>query len=185
MRGRARHLLRHPLAQAGCGAGDIHAIGECDAAPNGYANLLVVHPSLPVDGVRALIALAKARPGQLNYGASAVGGTPHLAGELFKSMAGIDIVRVSYKGMAQAVTGLIGGEFMLMFPTMSSGIAHVKSRRLNVEMVRVLQSASTRERLATGGLEAVGSSAEQFATAVKNDMTRMGKVIRDAGIQAQ
>ena len=58
-------------------------------------------------------------------------------------------------------------------------------QRLNVEMVRVLQSASTRERLATGGLEAVGSSAEQFATAVKNDMTRMGKVIRDAGIPAQ
>ena len=150
-------------------------------------------------------------------------------------MAGIDIVRVSYKGMAQAVTGLIGGEIMLMFPTMSSGIAHVKSRRLkalaitsaqpsprfphlptvsasglpgyesttmggvfapvntspaivqrlNVEMVRVLQSASTRERLATGGLEAVGSSAEQFATAVRADMQRMGKVIRDAGIPAQ
>jgi tripartite-type tricarboxylate transporter receptor subunit TctC len=73
-------------------------------------NILVVHPSLPVKSVRELIALARARPGALNYASGGSGGSPHLAAELFKSMARVDIVRVSYKGGGPAVNDLIAGQ---------------------------------------------------------------------------
>jgi tripartite-type tricarboxylate transporter receptor subunit TctC len=93
-------------------------------------NILVVHPSLPVRTVRELIALARAQPGALNYGSTTPGGSIHLAGELFKVMAGADIVRVSYRGEAAALTGLISGSLQLMFSNVSGGLPHVKSGRL-------------------------------------------------------
>ncbi len=71
--------------------------------------MLVVHPSLPVKSVKDLVALAKARPGALNYGSGAAGAITHLAAELFKSMAGVNIVRIPYKGDGPAVIDLIGG----------------------------------------------------------------------------
>ena len=73
-------------------------------------NVLVVNPSLPVKSVKDLIALARARPGQLNYGAGGAGSTPHTAAELFKHLANVDIVRVNYKGSGPAQIGLITGE---------------------------------------------------------------------------
>jgi tripartite-type tricarboxylate transporter receptor subunit TctC len=76
-------------------------------------DVLVVHPSLPVKSVRELIVLAKARPGQLNYASGPAGGSPHLAGALFKAMAGIDIVLVSCKGGGPALNGLLSGEVQL------------------------------------------------------------------------
>ncbi|MDB5864142.1 MAG: putative uptake protein, partial [Betaproteobacteria bacterium] len=79
-------------------------------------SLLVVHPSVPVKTVRQLIALAKQRPGRLNYAAGTLGATPHLAGELFRHMAGVDMVRVGYKGTGAAVIGVMSGEVHLMFP---------------------------------------------------------------------
>ena len=77
--------------------------------------VLVVHPSLPVKTVKELIALARSRPGQLNYSSGIAGSTPHLAGELFKSMTGVDIVRVTYKGGAPALIALLSGETQVMF----------------------------------------------------------------------
>src|SRR5687768_3384374 len=73
-------------------------------------NILVVHPSLPVKSVKELIALAKARPGELNLAIGGVAGISHLAGELFKAMLGINLVGVPYKGSAPAVNAVIGGE---------------------------------------------------------------------------
>jgi tripartite-type tricarboxylate transporter receptor subunit TctC len=94
------------------------------------ANLLVVHPSLPAKSVKALIALAKARPGELNYGTSGVGSSVHIAAELFKSLTGADIVRVNYKGASRALTDLMAGQVHLMFAVPGSAMPHVKSGRL-------------------------------------------------------
>jgi tripartite-type tricarboxylate transporter receptor subunit TctC len=77
--------------------------------------ILVVHPSLPVKSIDDLIALAKKRPGQLNYASGISGSTTHLPAELFKAMAGVDIVRVTYKGGAPALTALLAGETQVMF----------------------------------------------------------------------
>ena len=93
-------------------------------------NILTVHPSMPVKSVKELIAFAKARPGELNYASGASGGSNHLAAELFKSMANVNIVRVPYKGSASAVVAVIGGETHLMFPDAGSGRPHIKSGKL-------------------------------------------------------
>lgn len=79
------------------------------------AYVLVVHPSLPAQNVKQLIAIAKARPGQLNFASAGTGGAPHLSGELFKSMAGIDIVHVPYRGTALFATDLVAGQVELAF----------------------------------------------------------------------
>jgi len=92
-------------------------------------NILVVHPSV-AGSVKDLIALAKAKPGQLNYGSGATGAASHLAGELFKHMAGVDVVRVPYKGSGVSVNALLGNEVQLMFPSASIAIPHVRSGRL-------------------------------------------------------
>ena len=81
------------------------------------ANVLVVNPALPIHSVAELIALAKAKPGELNYGSSGTGASNHLAAELFRVMAGINIVRINYKGAGPALTALLAGEIQLMFPT--------------------------------------------------------------------
>ena len=82
-------------------------------------NILVVHPSLPVKSVSELIALAKAKPGELNYASGSTGGGNHLSGELFKFMAGINILRVPYKSTAPALVDLMGGQVHFMFPSAS------------------------------------------------------------------
>lgn len=93
-------------------------------------NALVIHPSLPVKTVRELIALAKSRPGELNYASGATASGSHLAGELFKSMAGVKIVRVPYKGAGPAVLGLVSGQVHLMFATTAAAQPHIAARRL-------------------------------------------------------
>jgi tripartite-type tricarboxylate transporter receptor subunit TctC len=93
-------------------------------------SVLVVHPSVPVRNVRQLIALAKSRPGELNYAAGTLGATPHLAGELFKHMAGVNIVRVGYKGTGPGVIALMSGEVHLMFPGAPAAMPYVKQGRL-------------------------------------------------------
>ena len=92
--------------------------------------LLMSHPSVPVKTVKDVIALAKAQPGKLNY-ASAGNGTPnHLAMELFKSMAGVDITHVPYKGAPQAVTDLVAGQMNFMFNSIASTLGHVRAGRV-------------------------------------------------------
>ncbi len=93
-------------------------------------NVLIVHPSVPARSARELIQLAKSRPGQLNFGSSGTGTSQHLAGELFKSMAGVQMQHVPYRGSAPALTALIGGEVSLMFNNLLTALPHVKAGRL-------------------------------------------------------
>lgn len=198
-------------------------------------SILVVHPSVPVKSAAELIALAKARPGQLNYAAGTIGATPHLAAELFKHMAGVNMVRISYKGTGPAVTALIAGESQVSFPNAGSVMPHVRSgrlkalavcsaqpsdlapglptvaatglpgyesvspqavfaparmpaalvSRLNQEFVRVMRTPEVKERLFNTGLEVVGSTPQELGIAVKSEMARMGKVIKEVGIREE
>lgn len=100
-------------------------------ATNG-PNALVVHPSLPVKSTRELLALAKARPGQLNYSSGSLGASTHLAAELFKSMAGVDIVRINYKGGGPAVNAVMAGEVQLMFTTPATADPHLRAGKLRM-----------------------------------------------------
>ncbi len=93
-------------------------------------SILVIHPSLSVKSVKELIALAKSRPGELNYGTGTTGSGSHIAGEQFKSMAGINMTRIPYKNAGPAITALIGGQVQLMFATASSVAPHIRSGRL-------------------------------------------------------
>jgi tripartite-type tricarboxylate transporter receptor subunit TctC len=92
--------------------------------------LLLANPSFPPNSVQELVALAKASPGKLDYGASDAGSAPHLAGELFKLLSGTSITPVPYKGTAPALTDLIAGQIPFMFVSNISGLPHVKSGRL-------------------------------------------------------
>ncbi|MGZ8263655.1 MAG: tripartite tricarboxylate transporter substrate-binding protein [Burkholderiales bacterium] len=93
-------------------------------------SLLVAHPSLPVKTVAELIALARARPGELNYAVGTPGATPHIAGELFKSMAKVNVVRVGYKGTGPGVLAVMTGETHFMFPGAPAAMPYVKQGRL-------------------------------------------------------
>ena len=195
--------------------------------------LLVVHSSLPVKSVSELIALAKARPGELNYSAGAIGDPAHLGMELFKAMAGVKIALVNYKSTGPAVTGLVSGEVQLMITAPGAAAQYVKAgrlkalavtgvrpsqlvpgiptvaasglpgyetasyvgffapgktpaaivTRLNQEIVRVVSAPETKEKYITAGIEAETSSPEELMTLMKSDMTKWGKVIKDAGIR--
>jgi len=195
--------------------------------------ILVVQPSLAVTSVKELIALAKAKPGYLNYSSAGSGSTNHLAGELFKAMAGVNIVHDPYKGSGAGINAVLAGEVQLMFPTVPAGMPLVKSgklralgvtsaqpsalapglptvaasglpgyeagtshgilapantpafiiKRLNQEMVRFINTPEAKDAFLKAGLEAVGSSPEQLGIAMKSEMTRLGKVINDAGLR--
>ena len=196
-------------------------------------NVLAVHPAVPAKSVKELIALAKAKPGALNYSSSGVGTSNHLAVELFKSMAGANITHIPYKGGGPALIALLGNEVQLSFITASSAAPYLKSeklrilavaseqpfalvpglptvsasglpgyesasiqgmfapaktpvtlvRRLNREIVQVLNGAEVKERFLNGGSEVVGSSPEEFLAKIKSEMVRLGKVIKDNGIR--
>lgn len=196
-------------------------------------NVLVVHPSVNASTVKELIALARSRPGALNYASAAAGTIPHLAAELFKSLAGVDLVRVVYKGTGAALSDLLGGQVQIMFATAPSAAPHIKSgklralgvttaqplpafaelptissaglpgyeavqvsglfapartptviiARLNQEMARGLNRPAVKDRLAATGVDVVASSPSEFATKIKSEIMRLGKVIRDAGIR--
>ena len=195
-------------------------------------NILVVHPSFAANSVKELIALAKAKPGVLNCSTAATGSSSHLAFELFKSMAGVNIVRIPYKGNAPAVAELVGGQVQLSFATPAAVSSHLKSgklkalavtslerypplpnlptvtssglpdyesgtingifapaktptaviNQLNREIVRVLNTAEVKNKLLDTGILVVGSTPQQLGAKVKSEMTRLGKVLKDAGI---
>jgi tripartite-type tricarboxylate transporter receptor subunit TctC len=196
-------------------------------------NLVVVHPALPVRSVKELIALARSRPGALNYASGSTGSSPHLAAELFKAHARVDIVRISYRGNALAYADVLRGEVPLIFPTAASVTPHLKSGRLralavttkersrlfpglptvaegglpdyeaatlvgvfvpartpaavigrlNRELASVLNMADVQARFTASGVETVGSTPEEFAATIKSEMTRLGSVIKAAGIR--
>lgn len=197
-------------------------------------NVLVVHPSIPAKSAADLIGLAKAKPGELNYGSAGAGSSGHLAAELFKAMARVNIVRVNYKGAGAALNDLISGQVQLSFATATSISGHVQTGRLralavtsvrpsvllprlptvassglpgyesastsgiflpagassavvaklNQELVRALERTEVKDRFMSGGSEVVASSPAQLAVAIKDEMARLGKVIREAGIRA-
>jgi tripartite-type tricarboxylate transporter receptor subunit TctC len=111
--------------------------------------LLVVHPSVPVQSVSELIAYAKARPGQLNYGSGGVGSTPYLATELLKSMAGIDAVHVPYKGGAPALADLVAGQLTFMIENVPGTMPLVKSGKLRALAITSARRSPLAPDLAT------------------------------------
>jgi tripartite-type tricarboxylate transporter receptor subunit TctC len=123
-------------------------------------NILVVNPSLGVSSVAALIALAKAKPGQLNFGSSGNGTAAHLAGELFRLKAGIDIVHVAYAGVAPALTDLMSGQIQMMFATSVAAIPFLKSGSLkalavtSVERSPVLPDLPTMQQAGVADFDA-------------------------------
>jgi tripartite-type tricarboxylate transporter receptor subunit TctC len=198
-------------------------------------NLLVVHPSVAANSAAELISLAKAKPGQLNCATGANGSSNHLAAELFKYMAGINIVRIPYKGSGPAVNDLLAGQTHMMFPTTASGMPHVKAgrlralgvaslkatvlapglppvaetglpgfesvvmytifapagtpapviKRLHAELAQGLKLPAARDRLFGVGVEVVASTPGELASAVKSEMERMGKIIREARLSGR
>ena len=106
------------------------------------ANLLVVHPSVPAQSVGELIALAKAKPGQLNFGSAGNGSTQHISAQLFLMMAGLDMVHVPYKGSVPAMTALLGGEIPLMFNVISTALPHVKAGKVRALAITTARRSS-------------------------------------------
>lgn len=104
--------------------------------------VLVVDPSLPVNTVQELIALAKARPGKLNYASAGNGSTHHFCGELLKSMTGIDMIHVPYKGSGPAIAGLLGGDVSLMFANVADIGSQIKSGKVKALAVTVPKRAN-------------------------------------------
>ncbi len=105
---------------------DFTPVTQITSAPN----ILVVHPSLPVKSVKDLIALAKAKPGQINYASSGNGSTQHLSGALFASMANIKITHIPYRGSGPVTADLLGGQVMVAFPGIAGMLPHIKSGKL-------------------------------------------------------
>ena len=112
-------------------------------------NLWIVHPSLPVKNMRELTALAKTRPGEINYSSSGTGSSQHLAGELLKSLAHIDIVHIPYKGSPPALIDLLGGRVMLMCSTIAPAMPLVKSGKLRALAVTSLKRSAAAPEIPT------------------------------------
>jgi tripartite-type tricarboxylate transporter receptor subunit TctC len=189
--------------------------------------LLVVHPSVPAKSVRELLDLARKRPGELLFASAGTASATHLAGELFKSMAKINIVHVPYKGGTPAVTDLVGGHVQIMFNNLISVMALANSGRLralavtsakrlpvlpdlptvaesgvrgyeaaswygallpagtpaqivavlNRELTKAIKVPDVRERLVSEGAQVVGSTPEEFAQYMRNDIERWRRLV--------
>jgi tripartite-type tricarboxylate transporter receptor subunit TctC len=114
---------------------------------------LVVNPSLPVRSVKDLVALARSKPGQINFASSGTGGPMHLSGELLKSMAGIDIIHVPYKGGGPALNDVIGGQIEMTFVGAPASMPHIRSGRL-----RILAVSTARRTVALPDVPTVAES---------------------------
>ena len=129
-------------------------------------NLLAVHPSLPVKTVPQLVALAKARPGELNYASSSSGSGNHLAAELFKAMTGAKIERIAFKGAGAAINAVMGGQIDIMFPTAGSVTPILKQGRLRALAVTSLEPSAIVPGLPTMAEAGVPGSESQSRTAL-------------------
>ncbi|MEY4599046.1 MAG: hypothetical protein RLZZ445_1843 [Pseudomonadota bacterium] len=195
------------------------------------ANVLVVHPSLPVKSVKEFIAFARQRPGQLHYSSAGNGSAPHLTAELFKMKTGINLVHVPYKGAAPAMSDLLAGHVVLTFATAPSGVPPVQQGKLralgvsgasrmaalpdvptiaeagvpgyeavgwnglvgpaglppaivgaiNVEVGRILKAPDIHKRLVDLGVEPRISTAGEFSTFLKDEVTQWAKVVKESG----
>lgn len=197
--------------------------------------VLVVNPALPVKNVQELLAYARARPGQLNYGSAGIGNLMHLGAELFSQETGIKMVHIPNKGETPAVLDAISGQVNVMFTTMPSVVQHIKAGKLRLlavcgdkrsatfpdvpttaeaglptvritgwtgviapigtppeiinklqrEIARGLLTPEVKESLGAQGAEPVGSTPEQFATFIKAEQVKWGKVIKESGIKLE
>ena len=208
-----------------------------DLAPISLAanapNVLVVHPSLPVKSVKELIALAKARPGALNYSMAVAGSSTQTAPELLKALAGINIVGVPYKGAAASLNAVLAGETQVAFPVVSSVMPYFNTSilrplavttlqptplapgvptmaasgfpgfeaglvfaflapagtpapiidRANQEIVSILSKPDVKDKLYKLGMESGGSTPAQLAAAMKAQMAKWGKLIKEAHLR--
>jgi tripartite-type tricarboxylate transporter receptor subunit TctC len=111
--------------------------------------LVVVHPSMPVKTIGELIRLAKARPGELNFGAGGIGTTPHMAVELFKLRTGVNMVLVPYKGEAPAIIDVVSGQISLIFGNIPAVIAHIQAGRLRALAITSKERMKELERIPT------------------------------------
>jgi len=116
-------------------AKDITNITLVATAPNA----LLAHPSFPPNTIKELIALAKRKPGELNFASTGIGGNNHLSGELLKSMAGIDMLHIPYKGAAPALNDLLGGQVSMMFDALGAALPHFKAGKLKILGVTTLK----------------------------------------------
>jgi tripartite-type tricarboxylate transporter receptor subunit TctC len=197
-------------------------------------NILVVHPTLPVKSVRELIALAKARPGQLNYSSAGSGTSPHLSMELFRIMAGLTLTHIPYKGTGPATVDLVAGQVQLSMPNVLTALPQIKGgkvralgvtsakratglpnvpaiaeslpgyeaiqwygvlapagtsrdivARLQPEIARILVLPEVKERLAADGADAVGNRPDEFATYIRAELAKWGKVVKTGGIKLE
>ncbi len=197
---------------------------------------LVVNPAVPAQSVKELVALAKAQPGKLSFASIGQGGSIHLAGEMFKSMAGVDITHIPYKGSAPALTDIIGGQVSLMFDAGVSALPQVRAgklralaittakrvdstpelptvaeagglpnyeatlwfglvapaatprdivNRLSQELARILRQPALQARFANLGVEFSASSPDEFATYIRAETLKWGKVFRDAKVEQE
>jgi tripartite-type tricarboxylate transporter receptor subunit TctC len=194
--------------------------------------IVSAHPSVPVKSVKDLIALAKAKPGELSYASAGTGAASHLAGELFNSMAGVNILRIPYKGSGAAINDMIGGRVQVSFFSSTTTVPHVKTgklvalavtsadpsqlfpalptvaaslpgyeatqmygmfapartptaviARLQLETERLLARPEVKDRFVNIGSEVVGAGPAQLGAAMKSEIARLGKVIKEAGIR--
>lgn len=194
---------------------------------------LVVHPSVPAESVKELIALAKAKPGQLNYGTGGNGSVSHLSTEHFKALAGVNLVHVPYKGSGPSVADLVAGRLHLVIDNLPVTQPHVRAGRLRMlavgtktrsalapeyptihesgvpgyeastafgvlvpaktppaviarlhqTLAKALQGSELREKLAALGLEAVGSTPQQYGAHLKEELAKYGRIVKSAGIK--
>lgn len=111
--------------------------------------IVAVGSGVPVNSIAQLIALAKTQPGKINYGSSGTGGAPHLAGELFKRMAGVDLTHVPYRGLAPAMTDLLGGQIQLLFVDVSIAMPQVKAGKIKALAITSAQRSPVAPELPT------------------------------------
>ena len=147
-------------------------------------NILVVHPSVPVATVKELIELAKAKPGALNYSTSGIGASPHLAAELFKAMAGVDIVHVPFKGAGPSVIGLLGGQVQLSFASAASVTPHIGAGKLRAVAVTGAKPFSLMPEVPTVGATVPGyeaGGATGFFAPAKTPLAIVARLNKEAG----
>ena len=194
---------------------------------------LLIHPSVPAQNLRELIALAKRNPGQITHGSAGIGQSSHMNGELLKQLAGIDFLQVQYKGSGPIMPELIGGQLMMHFSTAVDNLQFVKAgrvraiavtgkerlpvvpdvptmaeaglpgfeslnwngivgpaglprdivNRLNREIVRVLATPDVREKIMAQGNYVIGDTPEQFASFIRSESDKWGRVVKQANIK--
>ena len=141
-------IMISPILLSGAGfnpVADLSPIARFAIVP--YVS--VVHPSLPATNLKALVALAKARPGQINFASAGTGGLPHLAGELFKLTANVDIVHVPYRGAATAHTDLLGGHVQMQFTGISGVAPSIKAGKLRALAITATKRSALLPEVAT------------------------------------